>query len=45
MEILDVSRWQGNVDWKKVKTSGKVDGVMLRTVSTSWKTSLTVIAK
>ena len=35
MEILDVSRWQGNVDWKKVKASGKVDGVMLRTVSTS----------
>lgn len=35
MEILDVSRWQGNVDWKKVKGSGKVDGVMLRTVSTS----------
>lgn len=28
--IMDVSRWQGNVDWKKVKTSGKVDGVMLR---------------
>ena len=35
MEILDVSRWQGNVDWKKVKASGKVDGVMLRTVSTN----------
>ena len=35
MEILDVSRWQGNVDWKKVKGSGKVDGVMLRTVSTN----------
>ena len=29
-EIMDVSRWQGNVDWKKVKASGKVDGVMLR---------------
>lgn len=35
MEILDVSRWQGNVDWKRIKASGKVDGVMLRTVSTS----------
>ena len=35
MEILDVSRWQGNVDWKKVKASGKVDGAMLRTVSTN----------
>lgn len=28
--ILDVSRWQGNIDWDKVKASGKVDGVMLR---------------
>ena len=28
--IMDVSRWQGNVDWKKVKASGTVDGVMLR---------------
>ena len=34
-EIMDVSRWQGNIDWKKVKASGKIDGVMLRTVSTS----------
>ena len=33
-EIMDVSRWQGNIDWKKVKASGKIDGVMLRTVST-----------
>ncbi len=33
-EIMDVSRWQGNIDWKKVKASGKVDGVMLRAVST-----------
>lgn len=34
-EIMDVSRWQGNIDWKKVKASGKIDGVMLRTVATS----------
>lgn len=30
MEIMDVSRWQGKIDWAKVKASGKVDGVMLR---------------
>lgn len=30
MEIMDVSRWQGNIDWAKVKASGKIDGVMLR---------------
>ena len=28
--ILDVSRWQGRIDWDKVKASGKIDGVMLR---------------
>ena len=28
--IMDVSRWQGRIDWDKVKASGKVDGVMLR---------------
>lgn len=28
--ILDVSRWQGNINWDKVKASGKIDGVMLR---------------
>lgn len=28
--IMDVSRWQGNIDWDKVKVSGKIDGVMLR---------------
>ena len=37
--ILDVSRWQGNIDWNKVKASGKVDGVMLKTVSTNRKLS------
>ena len=29
-EIMDVSRWQGRIDWDKVKASGKIDGVMLR---------------
>lgn len=28
--ILDVSRWQGRIDWDAVKASGAVDGVMLR---------------
>ena len=28
--IMDVSRWQGRIDWDKVRASGKVDGVMLR---------------
>lgn len=28
--IMDVSRWQGRIDWDKVKASGKVDGAMLR---------------
>lgn len=35
MEIMDVSRWQGKIDWKKVKASGKVDGVMLRAMGNS----------
>ena len=35
MEIMDVSRWQGNIDWKKVKASDKVDGVMLRAMGNS----------
>ena len=38
-EIMDVSRWQGNINWDKVKASGKVDGVMLKTVSTNRKLS------
>ena len=29
-EIMDVSRWQGRIDWDEVKRSGKIDGVMLR---------------
>lgn len=37
--ILDVSRWQGHIDWDAVKASGKIDGVMLKTVSTNRKLS------
>lgn len=37
--ILDVSRWQGSINWDKVKASGKIDGVMLKTVSTNRKLS------
>lgn len=37
--IVDVSRWNGNIDWDKVKASGKIDGVMLKTVSTNRKLS------
>lgn len=33
--ILDVSRYQGNIDWDKVSESGLVDGAMLKTVSTN----------
>lgn len=29
--IMDVSRWHGDIDWDKVKASGLVSGVMLRT--------------
>ena len=29
--ILDVSRWQGRIDWGKVKASGLVSGVMQKT--------------
>ena len=28
--ILDVSKWQGSIDWDKVKASGLISGVMLR---------------
>ena len=35
--IMDVSRWQGNIDWDKVKASGKIDGVMLRALGNSAK--------
>lgn len=37
--ILDVSRWQGRIDWDKVKASGLISGVMLKTVSTNSKLS------
>ena len=37
--ILDVSRWQGRINWGKVKASGLVSGVMLKTVSTNRKLS------
>lgn len=33
--IMDVSRWQGRIDWDKVKASGKIDGVMLRVLGNS----------
>ena len=33
--ILDVSRWQGTIDWEKVKASGKVDGVMIRALGSA----------
>lgn len=33
--IMDVSRWQGNIDWGKVKASGLVSGVMLRALGNS----------
>ena len=35
--ILDVSRWQGRIDWDKVKASGLVSGVMLRALGNSAK--------
>lgn len=35
--ILDVSRWQGSIDWDKVKESGLVSGVMLRALGNSAK--------
>ena len=35
--IMDVSRWQGNIDWDKVKASGLVSGVMLRALGNSAK--------
>ena len=33
--ILDVSKWQGNVDWNKVKASGLISGVMIRAMGNS----------
>ena len=37
--IMDVSRWNGNINWGKVKASGLVSGVMLKAVSTNRKLS------
>ena len=37
--IMDVSRWQGSIDWDAVKASGLISGVMLKTVSTNRKLS------
>ena len=39
LPIMDVSRWQGSINWDKVKTSGLVSGVMLKAVSTNRKLS------
>lgn len=33
--ILDVSRWQGSIDWDKVKASGLVSGMMIRAMGNS----------
>ena len=33
--ILDVSRWQGRIDWDKVKASGLISGVMIRAMGNS----------
>lgn len=37
LPIMDVSRWQGNISWDKVKASGLVSGVMLRALGNSAK--------
>lgn len=39
LPIMDVSRWQGEIDWNAVKASGLISGVMLKTVSTNRKMS------
>ena len=33
--ILDVSRWQGRIDWDAVKRSGLISGVMIRAMGNS----------
>lgn len=33
--ILDVSKWQGSIDWDKVKASGLISGVMIRAMGNS----------
>lgn len=37
LPIMDVSRWQGSIDWDAVKASGLVSGVMLRALGNSAK--------
>lgn len=37
LPIMDVSRWQGRINWDKVKASGLVSGVMLRALGNSAK--------
>ena len=39
LPIMDVSRWQGHINWDRVKASGLVSGVMLKAVSTNRKLS------
>lgn len=39
LPIMDVSRWQGCIDWDKVKASDLISGVMLKAVSTNHKLS------
>lgn len=34
-EIMDVSRWQGSIDWDAVKRSGLISGVMIRAMGNS----------
>ena len=34
-KYLDASRYQGKIDWDAVKRSGKIDGAILKTVSTN----------
>ena len=35
LPIMDVSRWQGEIDWNAVKASGLISGVMLRALGNS----------
>lgn len=37
LPIMDVSRWQGRINWDEVKASGLVSGVMLRALGNSAK--------
>ena len=34
-KYLDVSKWQGQIDWDKVKASGLISGVMIRAMGNS----------